>query len=470
VHCGFFTARDHKVVERDIEGVKIRAFFPADGEQTAKACLETAVDVVRFYKKWLGFYPHPSLDILPGAPAPWGGYLFATAQSVIHGMPAFDTKPIEHWRWITAHEIGHQYWGAHVLDGDDPQWLWIGLGIYADFRWREHAKTDGAAPFFSTYLEGVKAGHDTTLDLPPQQARRLKFDRNNVVVHGKGWAVISALEAVMGRKTFEIAYRACLREFAHRPMGWRDFQKVCESACGQDLRWFFEEWVRTKNYAAYRIASQECVARGKGFHAVINVEKVGQIGLPLPVKALFEDGSSQIRVLDRMAKTDRWELESQAPLKEVKLDPEGRFAFLPEALPPTRDEIEVRLDSLPWKQAGIEAVEVFEAARRVRIDDAGSWFKLGLVLFEGGRFTESLQAFETVEGCKPDPGRRFGSLVWRGHLNDLKGRRDEALALYRQALAMEGDHAMQHSQLSITIDRAWVERRLKEPFRVDRSK
>jgi len=58
----------------------------------------------------------------------------------------------------------------------------------------------------------------------------------------------------------------------------------------------------------------------------------------------------------------------------------------------------------------------------------------------------------------------FAALVWQGHLLDLMGRRAEAVTQYQEALKVPGAPKMQHSQYNLTIDKPWVEERLKTPF------
>gem|GEM_PF-2428793 len=91
------------------------------------------MDVVRFCKEWLNFYPYPFLYIIPGGSGRWGGYPFATGIVAIHGQETFkEGEPLVWWRHITSHEIRHEYWGEWVLDPDNPDWLRIGMGIFID--------------------------------------------------------------------------------------------------------------------------------------------------------------------------------------------------------------------------------------------------------------------------------------------------------------------------------------------------
>ncbi len=52
-----------------------------------------------------------------------------------------------------------------------------------------------------------------------------------------------------------------------------------------------------------------------------------------------------------------------------------------------------------------------------------------------------------------------------GHLLDLLGRRDQAIERYKKALEQSADRTMRHDQYQMAINRAWVQKRLEEPFR-----
>lgn len=119
------------------DDIYVKAIFTEKGRGCGEFVLHAALDVIKFYKDILGFYPQQILSIIPGSETAGGGYPFATNIIAIHGQEGFERRASEWWRWITAHEIGHQYFGEHVLEGDvlggeEPGWLWIGLGIYLD--------------------------------------------------------------------------------------------------------------------------------------------------------------------------------------------------------------------------------------------------------------------------------------------------------------------------------------------------
>jgi tetratricopeptide (TPR) repeat protein len=121
-----------------------------------------------------------------------------------------------------------------------------------------------------------------------------------------------------------------------------------------------------------------------------------------------------------------------------------------------------KIRQMPWTGVGEAALEAYRQAREIKIGDADIRFKLGLLLYDGRYYQESLEVMTQL--AQDDPGLRFVATVWQGHLLDLLGRRAEAVARYQEALKLPGAPAMHHDQYYLVIDKNWVEERLKTPF------
>lgn len=459
---GLFVGKGYETAEADAGDVHIRAVFTAAGRPCAELLLKTAVDVINFYRQQFGFYPQQSLSIVPGMDYPAGGYPPATALAVIHGQERLSERPADFWRWITAHEIGHQYWSEYVLskEPDGLGWLMIGLGIYADREYsRARGITDQHPKFFAEYIEGVRQGLDTTAELTPEQSQAIGFDFNNIVVHGKGFSIISALAAVLGRETFDRIYARTLKEYGGRRLATTEFQSIAERETGQNLDWFFDQWARSNRFASYRVASQDCRKEGPGYLCTVQVERAGTLSMPVPLAAVFEDGTRQMAFTDRLMASQTLTFRAAKPLKEARLDPDGEIALvIPPPDPAYKASLATRIRYLGWTKNGGEPLELFHAAQSAQLG-AFEWFKLGLTLYDSHYYPESLEAFRKASGFG------FAAFVWQGHVLDLLGRRGEAIEAYRKALEVGGPSpSMQHSQYDMTIDRAWIEERLKTPF------
>jgi hypothetical protein len=460
---GIYFGKDMKAASREVEGVLILSLFTEKGAKAAVVCLETAVDAVKYYKHWLGFYPYPFLTIIPGGSGRWGGYPFATGIVAIHGLETYrDGESPLHWQKITSHEIGHEYWGEWVLDFDTPDWLWISLGIFADTEYMTARKfdPDRRTSWTGNYIRGISMHYDMTLDIPPALEKRMKYDRNNTVVHSKGPAVIFALDSVLGREMFDRIYKKTLRIFRGKRLGWRDLQKLCEAETGQNLKWFFDAWVRTNDYLCYAIDSQECRPEGDKYLTEIRVKRLGTMKMPVPVKAVFEDGTEQTLQTDRNRDVDGLLFRSKAKLRDVVLNPDKKLAMADKPVPGISNNLAALL-AYGWDSA--DSLKVFEAISNEAMAVPELWCRLGTDLYEKDHLNEAVACFEKVAGLEADPVWKFAAQGWLGLLADLQGRRTEALEHYRQALKLYTGMPLNYGDWR--MDGAWVEERLKTPFR-----
>jgi len=468
---GLFIAAEHAVLEERAGEVLVRCLYRPKAKKCAKLLLTTAVDVINFYRERFGLYPHKVLTIVTGSDRSMGGYPVAPGIVAIHSMHRMDEKPETYWQWIIAHEIGHQYWGEYVLEKDNPGWLWIGLGIYAD---REYTGARNLGPkrhkeFLDRYIQGVRSGFDTTMNISQEKLSKIGFDFNSVVIHGKGFSVVSALDCFLGKDAFDKIYRRCLKDFAGRRLGVDEFRTVCEEETGRDLGWFFDQWVNSNRYLSYDIISKKSERQGDSYISRIKVECLGDLKMPVPVVAYFEDGTSQRRLTDRLADISEISFESRSQLKDARLDPEGALAFVPRPPSAGSEQLRSEVQNLPWLGAGQRAMKVFKRMKMGELSDSGSWFKLGLTLYDGKYYEEALEAFRLAEELEQQNSsvRAFASVVWQGHLHDLLGQRQEALQCYNKALKMASDYEMRHDQYGIKVNRQWIRKRLEEPFERD---
>jgi tetratricopeptide (TPR) repeat protein len=461
---GIYLGKGMKAESRESEGVLITALATEKGAKAAAACLDTAVDVIKFCREWLGFYPFTFLNIIPGGSGRWGGYPFATGIVAIHGQETFkEGEALVWWQHITSHEIGHEYWGEWVLDPDDPAWLWIGMGIFIDteYMMARNFDPERRAGWMGNYLDGLRVYYDMTVDIPPARVEKIRYDHNNVVIHSKCPSIVFALDSVLGRPRFAEIFKKCLREYGGRRLGWKDFRSFCEKESGRDLGWFFDQWVRSNVYLSYKIESQTSNPVGNEYRSEIKVSKLGTMRMPIPVKALFEDGTEAIQSTDRLSEVNVLTFKSKSKLKEVVLDPEKKLAMLDKPLNPISREAAEAL-ALGWEAK--DSLLVYRAVKREDIQKGRIWYRLGIDLFGLGQYSESFDCFERASGLSSAGLEKFSVLGWMGLLKDLLGRRSEALGYYQEALKFDTGEAMQHDQYRIKMDRQWVEERLKKPF------
>ena len=103
----------------------------------------------------------------------------------------------------------------------------------------------------------------------------------------------------------------------------------------------------------------------------------------------------------------------------------------------------------------------------MKLSNPDDWFKLGLTLYDGQYYNESLKACQSVENLSPKGSMDYYiTKVWQGHNYDLLGQRDKAVECYREALKCEQEGDWQrHDQYHMVINRNWVNQHLQTPFK-----
>ena len=314
------------------------------------------------------------------------------------------------------------------------------------------------------YVTAAKQGFDTTLDFTEEQrvAKHLDYNTyNNAVVHSKSTVLLSALESVVSTEMFASIYRRCLKEYAGKQLGWREFQRIAEIESGQDLDWFFEEWVRSSGSSDYHVAGQVCSPAGAEYSCAVRIERVGSTRMPVTVAARFNNGSEQRVQTERLADLEELNFQTKSPLKEVVIEPDATVA-LAQAPSSSQREFMAKVIQMPWTGVGEEALGSYRKGRELKIEDIATWFKLGLLLYDSRYYQESLEVMRQVPATDTSWG--FVATVWRGHLLDLLGHRTDAVACYQEALKAPWTRPMSHDQYSMFINKQWVEERLKTPF------
>jgi len=245
-----------------------------------------------------------------------------------------------------------------------------------------------------------------------------------------------------------------------------DFQSVCEEESGQDLDWFFDQWVRSSRFLSYEITSRECTPSGDGYRTEIQVARRGTLDMPVPVTVFFADGTEQTARTGRRRAISTLHFDSAAPLTDAVIDAGGELAVV--VPPPSLEEAELRrkLSSLP-SAADIAALPAMtERALAMDIGQTLFWGQLGRKLYGWELYEESLAVFQRRSALLEEMQSEWvvSAYGWQGLLLDLLGRREEALAIYRKALEHEVDREFAYDGDPVTIQRAWLQERLETPF------
>jgi tetratricopeptide (TPR) repeat protein len=95
--------------------------------------------------------------------------------------------------------------------------------------------------------------------------------------------------------------------------------------------------------------------------------------------------------------------------------------------------------------------------------------RMGFALYDMKRYAEALEVFTRIEESARAEGSKDGqasAFIWQGHMLDLLGRREEAIARHRRVVEMGVESLSQHGQYGLDFaDVPYASKRLETAFK-----
>lgn len=316
----------HELVRLERDGVRMEIMVPPELVRAYTEVGERALDAAVFYRELYGFFPNNRLGILPGPAGYWGGFPMPNVFMIHRGNLTEDFV-----RFITAHELGHYYWGLHVLDaGERLGWLMLANGIFADQLYlaahngrtlEQQWRTRGNGDWIEDFLTAQVAGWEQRLGMDRAADDSLHFDYNSLIRHGKAATGIYLQVRRIGTQRFVELQRELLHDFRHSPLDTETFVQRLEAAGAADAGTFFDEWVRGDASIGYAVDVVEPVPEQPGTHRVV-IQRFGTVRYPIEVEVSGGGGAVERRVIRSPFDRDTLVFRMEGPVR-VRLDPDG---------------------------------------------------------------------------------------------------------------------------------------------------
>lgn len=222
--------------------------------------------------------------------------------------------------WINVHELAHQWFGDMItMEHFDHLWLNEGFATYSEALWAEHEGGPGA------YHEYVNRW-STNDSIPLVGPNADRFYGS--VVYRKGAWVLHMLRNVVGDEGFF----ASIRDYCESPAlkyGTalsEDLQSVFEARTGEDLDWFFDQWLYRTGRPHYQWA-WSAVRDGSSVRVEIYLRQIQAeepFRMPIDFRLTGAQGQQETITLDSDSRQQsfRFTVVLEPPLN-VELDPEN---------------------------------------------------------------------------------------------------------------------------------------------------
>ncbi len=154
---------------------------------------------------------------------------------------------------LTVHELAHQWWGDMITCKTwSDIWLNEGFAEYSECLWAEF-KNGAADPeaYYDAIIARKPSSASGTVYVYPDELEDFRriFDVN--LSYRKGAWVLHQLRHVVGDKTFFDTLAAYRAAFEFSAATTDDFVAVASATYGEDLTWFFDQWVYQSGAPSY---------------------------------------------------------------------------------------------------------------------------------------------------------------------------------------------------------------------------
>jgi aminopeptidase N len=217
-------------------------------------------EMMKFFSEKTGFdYPWPKYSQTVVAEFTYGGMENVSATTLtdrtIHSERAHVDVRSEA---LVAHELAHQWFGD-LLTCRNWSHAWLNEGFATYFQALYDEASQGWDEF-QHEMTGEQAGivsMDVGVERRPTVTDHYAeaVDLFDAHIYGRGACILHMLRHVLGDQTFWEGIRHYVDLNQYQCVTTDEFQHAMEDVAGQDLRWFFDEWVVHAGYPAFNVSA-----------------------------------------------------------------------------------------------------------------------------------------------------------------------------------------------------------------------
>ncbi len=260
--------------------------------------IEYLNDATHYYSLWNGDYPYNHVTAVDGTIAAGGGMEYPNVTIIgSMGSPSFLEK-------VIVHEVGHN-WFYGILGSDERKNAWMdeGLNSFNEYRYtitkypRAKASISGLGKLFqipNTPRLGAELLYNlnatSNID-QPMQLNAGKYTPLNYggIVYSKSTLMFDFLKAYLGEEVFDNAMQQYFQKWKFKHPNPSDLREILESATDKDLRWFFDDGIKTAKKMDYKIAGFKKNNENGIESYKIKIKNRGQYAPPISVSLLSGD-------------------------------------------------------------------------------------------------------------------------------------------------------------------------------------
>ncbi len=226
---------------------------------------------------------------------------------------------------LVAHEISHQWFGDSVTEKDwDDAWLSEGFATYFAALATEFYEGRDA------FLETMARSRSAILQMEKKSPIPVIHDNLSEIstgrapiglVYQKGGWFLHMLRSEIGRDKFRDGMREYYRRFRDANASTADLLNVMQETSGQELGWFFQQWLQRPLSPAIE-GTWSYDAAGRKIVLELTQQQAGEaFRLPMRIAIGLPGKGTKTASLLLKDRTARFEFPSEREPETITLDP-----------------------------------------------------------------------------------------------------------------------------------------------------
>lgn len=305
----FLAAAPYVVVRDAYKNLPVNYWvYPQDADK-ARPTYGKTPEMIAYFNETFGYeYPWQKYDQVS---VPLGGGAESTSATAMTQriMVSEEDEPDYTAIGIVSHELAHQWWGDLItLRSWGHAWMNESFGTYSDYLYHRHDRGDdeGAVNLQNKLAAYLREAH-TRYIRPIVSDRYDKpgdmFDSHS---YPKGALVLHMLRSILGDEIFFKTLSHFLHRYAFDAVDTADFIRSVKTVTGQNLDWFFDQWLFKPGHPVFDIRSEWDPARKAVRLEVVQVQDLARgipiFRIPVGVKIVTAGGTETHRVWIRERK------------------------------------------------------------------------------------------------------------------------------------------------------------------------
>ena len=257
----------YKIEKDSHKGVDIYTYFFKEDAALSRTYIDKTKEYLDIYSGMIGPYPYGKFAVVENF-LPTG-----------YGMPSFtllgssrDSLPFIPYTSL-GHEIAHNWWGNSVfIDSSMGNWSEALTTYLSDYYFEKMKGPEKAKEFRAAKLRGYKNfAQGSQLSL--SAFRDASDTESRTVGYNKGVMLFNMLEERLGEKTFREGIRRFYTDNAFKRASWADMQAAFETASGEPLKWFFDQWLKAPGGPSLKLSVAPIKEAATGYTVNFTVEQ-----------------------------------------------------------------------------------------------------------------------------------------------------------------------------------------------------